>query len=76
MDDQLLLGESQARRSRDADLPAPGHRPRRVSAFWNQVAPAPQSRAKPAGFDAQNADDPRYAWARWTAWWAPPCATA
>jgi hypothetical protein len=64
MDDQLLLGESEANIDRDiGTFAALGADRLRVSAFWNQLAPDAQSRAKPAGFDGRNPDDPRYAWA-------------
>ena len=64
MDDQLLLGETQAELDRDlAIFRSLGVDRLRVSAFWNQVAPDRNSRTKPAGFDGKNPDDPRYAWA-------------
>ena len=64
MDDQLLLGESQQNIDRDMrTFVALGADRLRVSAFWNQLAPAPQSRTKPAGFDGRNHLDSRYGWA-------------
>lgn len=64
MDDQLLLGESQADVDREMRIfRSLGVDRVRVSAFWSQLAPAPQSRTKPAGFDGRNPGDPRYAWA-------------
>ena len=63
MDDQLLLGASQESVDRDmGTFVALGADRLRVSAFWNQLAPAAQSRTKPAGFDGSNHLDPRYAW--------------
>ena len=63
MDDQLLLGETPAEVDREMrTFQALGVDRLRVSAFWNQIAPIPQSRTKPAGFDPRNPDDPRYAW--------------
>jgi Cellulase (glycosyl hydrolase family 5) len=64
MDDQLLLGRSQAFvDSQMATFSALGVDRVRVSAFWDGNAPAPGSRSKPAGFDASNPSDPRYRWA-------------
>ena len=64
MDDQLLLGASQANVDRDMGIfVALGADRLRVSAFWNQLAPSPKSRTKPTGFDGKNHLDPRYAWA-------------
>lgn len=63
MDDQLLLGASQAKVDSDmATFVALGVDRLRVSAFWNQIAPAPMSRNKPAGFDAADPLDPTYSW--------------
>jgi hypothetical protein len=63
MDDQLLLGESQAEVDREMRIfRSLGVDRLRVSAFWNQLAPSPQSRVKPAGFDGKNPNDARYAW--------------
>ncbi len=64
VDDQALLGMPQA--SVDATLAhmrALGATQLRVSAFWRDIAPAPTSTAKPAGFDAANPNDPAYNWA-------------
>jgi len=64
MDDQLLLGASQEKIDQEMRIfRSLGADRLRVSAFWNQLAPAPQSRTKPAGFDGKNPDDPGYAWA-------------
>ncbi len=64
MDDQLLLGESQEKVDREmATFRALGVDRLRVSAFWNQLAPAPLSRTKPPGFNAKDPNDPRYGWA-------------
>jgi hypothetical protein len=64
MDDQALLGASQAQV--DATLTrmkALGADRVRVSAFWSDIAPGPESTVKPAGFDAANPLDPAYRWA-------------
>ena len=63
IDDELLLGASQAEIDRDMALFASlGVDRLRVSAFWNQLAPATDSPQKPAGFDAANPADPGYSW--------------
>jgi hypothetical protein len=63
MDDQLLLGRSQAHIDRQMNtLRALGVDRIRVSAFWNGNAPSANSRSKPAGFDAADHTDPRYSW--------------
>ena len=63
MDDQLLLGASQEKIDREmATFRAMGVDRLRVSAYWNQIAPAPLSGTKPA-FDAANPDSPAYAFA-------------
>lgn len=64
MDDQALLGATQAKI--DATLTrmkALGADRLRVSAFWSEIAPAPTSTSKPAGFKPANPDDPSYSWA-------------
>src|SRR3954452_10376000 len=64
MDDQALLGASQAKvDSVLARMQALGADRLRVSAFWSDIAPAPTSTTKPAGFKAANFDDPGYDWA-------------
>ena len=64
MDDQLLLNATEAEiDSEMASFAAMGVDRLRVSAFWDQIAPDPLSRAKPAGFDGADPDDPRYAFA-------------
>ena len=64
MDDQLLLGASLDKINRHmATFRRLGIDRLRVSAFWNQIAPANSSRRKPAGFDGANMADPRYNWA-------------
>ncbi len=63
IDDQLLLNSSPGQL--DADMALFGRLGvdrLRVSAFWNQIAPANLSRSKPAGFDGRNPDDGRYTW--------------
>lgn len=63
IDDQLLLNAAPA--ALDADMAkfrALGVDRLRVSAFWNQIAPANLSRQKPAGFDGRNPGDGRYSW--------------
>lgn len=63
MDDQLLLNES--RDAVDGDMAAfrtLGVDRVRVSAFWSQIAPAPTSETRPAGFDASNPSSPGYSW--------------
>ncbi len=63
MDDQLLLGASQAKIDRHmATFRRLGVDRLRVSAFWNQIAPASSSRRKPAGFNGANMRDRRYSW--------------
>lgn len=63
MDDQLLLGAPQAEVDRHmATFRRLGVDRLRVSAFWNQIAPASTARTKPAGFDGANMRDPRYNW--------------
>jgi len=62
MDDQLLLNASEAEIDKEMALfSAMGIERLRVSAFWNQIAPDALSRDKPAGFDAADPSDPRYA---------------
>ncbi|MGI8845721.1 MAG: hypothetical protein ACR2HC_06045 [Thermoleophilaceae bacterium] len=63
IDDQLLLNATPA--ALDADMARfrnLGIDRLRVSAFWNQIAPANMSRQKPEGFDGRNANDGRYSW--------------
>jgi len=62
MDDQLLLGAtSQQAVDRDiATFSGLGVDRLRVSAFWNQIAPSPEARARPAGFNAADPADPLY----------------
>jgi hypothetical protein len=63
MDDQLLLGKSQAHIDHQmAIFQALGVDRVRVSAFWDGNAPGANSRRKPSGFDATNPNDPRYRW--------------
>jgi hypothetical protein len=64
MDDQALLGTSQAQVDKTLSrMKAFGVDRVRVSAFWSDIAPGPQSLTKPAGFDAADAYDPAYRWA-------------
>jgi hypothetical protein len=63
MDDQALLGTSQAQVDATlAQMKAFGADRVRVSAFWSDIAPLPDALAKPAGFDASNPADPAYRW--------------
>jgi Cellulase (glycosyl hydrolase family 5) len=34
----------------------------RLLVYWNQIAPGDRSRTAPAGFDADNPNDPQYSW--------------
>lgn len=62
MDDQLLLNASEAQIDREMALfVAMGVDRLRVSAFWDQIAPDPLAREKPAGFDGSDPAEPRYA---------------
>ncbi len=64
MDDQLLLGASQARIDNNMSIfRAFGVDRLRVSAFWNQIAPDEDSRSRPAAFDASDPNEPRYRFA-------------
>ena len=64
MDDQLLLGASQARIDNNLSIiRAFGVDRLRVSAFWNQIAPQEDSRSRPAAFDASDPNEPRYRFA-------------
>jgi hypothetical protein len=64
MDDQALLGRSQAKVDQVlARMKSLGADRLRVSAFWADIAPSPRSRRRPSGFDAINPGDPRYRWA-------------
>jgi hypothetical protein len=63
MDDQALLGASQARI--DAVLGrmvALGAERLRVSAYWSDVAPAPHAQKRPDGFNPRDTYDPAYRW--------------
>jgi Cellulase (glycosyl hydrolase family 5) len=61
MDDQALLGASQAQvDSVLARMQALGARRLRVSAFWSDIAPAPQSTVAPARFDPSYPYAPEY----------------
>ncbi len=61
MDDQLLLNASPAELESDMALfKRLGVDRLRVSAFWNQIAPDPTSRTKPAGFDGRDHTSGRY----------------
>lgn len=61
MDDQLLLNASPAELESDMALfKRLGVDRLRVSAFWNQIAPDPSSRTKPAGFDGRDPASGRY----------------
>ena len=63
MDDQALLGQPQAKVDATlAKMKALGADRLRVSAFWSDIAPAPTSVSRPAGFSAANAYDPGYDW--------------
>ncbi|MEJ7788437.1 MAG: hypothetical protein WKF29_01010 [Thermoleophilaceae bacterium] len=64
MDDQLLLGASQAEVDKNmAIFRTLGVDRLRVSAFWNQIAPDEESRVRPGDFDAANPFEPRYRFA-------------
>jgi hypothetical protein len=62
MDDQLLLNAtSQGQVDREMrTFVNLGVDRVRVSAFWNQIAPAATARTRPAGFNAADPADPRY----------------
>jgi hypothetical protein len=61
MDDQLLLNSPQEKVDEYmAVFNRLGIDRLRLSAFWSQVAPAPMSRQKPAGFNARDPLDPAY----------------
>ncbi|MEA2483166.1 MAG: hypothetical protein QOC55_1113 [Thermoleophilaceae bacterium] len=63
MDDQALLGRSQAKvDSTLARMQALGVDRLRVSAFWSDIAPAAKSTARPAGFKPADPYDPAYDW--------------
>jgi hypothetical protein len=63
IDDQLLLNSSPGQLDADMALfRRLGIDRLRVSAFWNQIAPANFSRTKPAGFDGRDNLDGRYTW--------------
>ena len=64
MDDQLLLGASEAKLNRQMQLfNQLGVDRVRVSAFWRDHAPASTSRQFPSGFQPSNHEDPAYNWA-------------
>jgi hypothetical protein len=64
MDDQALLGASQAQVDRALTrMQAFGADRVRVSAFWSDIAPAPHSTAPPARFDPSYPYAPEYHWA-------------
>jgi hypothetical protein len=63
MDDQALLGRSQATVDKVLSrMQRLGADRLRVSAFWADIAPAPTALKKPAGFDSENPGDYRYRW--------------
>jgi len=62
MDDQLLLNattQEQVDREMQTFVDLGVDR-LRVSAFWNQIAPAPGARTRPPGFNAADPADPQY----------------
>ena len=62
MDDQLLLNAT-TQQQVDGEMQTfvnLGVDRLRVSAFWNQIAPAPTARSRPAGFNAADPADPQY----------------
>jgi len=64
MDDQALLGVSQAKVDQTlTQMKALGAKRVRVSAFWSDIAPAPTSTTRPARFDPSYPNDPSYRWA-------------
>jgi hypothetical protein len=64
MDDQALLGTSQAQVDKTLSrMKAFGADRVRVSAFWSDIAPGSHALTKPAGFDAADPYDPAYRWA-------------
>ncbi len=68
MDDQLLLNASPAELESDMALfKRLGVDRLRVSAFWNQIAPDPDARSKPAGFDGKDRPARATTSRRWTA---------
>lgn len=63
MDDQALLGASQAQVDRTlARMQSFGADRLRVSAFWADIAPSPHATAKPRGFNAADPYDAAYQW--------------
>ena len=63
MDDQALLGASQAKINATlARMQALGATRLRVSAFWSDIAPAATSVKRPRGFKAANPASPGYDW--------------
>jgi hypothetical protein len=63
MDDQLLIGASEAKINRQMRVfQALGVDRLRVSAFWRDHSPANTSRQMPAGFDPANPLSPGYSW--------------
>jgi hypothetical protein len=64
MDDQALLGASQAKVDEVLTrMVALGADRLRVSAFWSDIAPSPHAQARPRGFDPANPFDPKYRFA-------------
>lgn len=64
MDDQLLLNGSQENVNEQMQIfQRLGVDRIRVSAFWSQIAPAPDSTVKPANFNAADPQAPGYNWA-------------
>jgi hypothetical protein len=64
MDDQALLGRSQAQIEQTLGrMQSLGATRLRVSAFWSDIAPSPLALSKPQGFDASDPYDPRYRFA-------------
>src|SRR4051794_14882602 len=64
MDDQALLGGSQAKVDQTLDrIKALGADRIRVSAFWSDIAPDGSAQSKPAAFQPANPYDPAYNWA-------------
>lgn len=63
MDDQLLLGASEGKLNRQMRVFRQlGVDRVRVSAFWRDHVPHPNSRRRPRGFEAFNPNDPGYNW--------------
>lgn len=65
MDDQALLGASQAKVDAVlSKMQALGADRLRVSAFWSDIAPAATAASRPAGFRPANPFDPAYDWSK------------